>query len=73
MADAIVAGDQARLFAAVEPAIQADPSLVAWLGTPGVGVWLDGYLARVRAVLMDSDDASALPPITTAVGDDPII
>jgi hypothetical protein len=56
MADAIAAGDQAALFAAVEPAIQADQTMMAWLGAPGVGAWLDGFLSRLRSSLAETDE-----------------
>jgi hypothetical protein len=56
MADAIAAGDQAALFAAVEPAIQADQTLMAWLGAPGVGSWLDSYLTKLRAALVEVEE-----------------
>jgi hypothetical protein len=70
MADAIAGGDQASLFAAVEPALRADPGLVGWLGSPGVGAWLDGYLHRLRTALVaDADGSSdgASTPVSQAV------
>lgn len=69
MADAIAAGDQAALFAALEPAIKADQTLMAWLGASGVGAWLDSYVSRIRNALhLDESNftpASSNSPIPT--------
>jgi hypothetical protein len=63
MADAIHAGDHTALFAAVEPALRDDPGLIAWLGAPGVGSWLDSYLGRLRTALDEAmvDDPADAP------------
>ena len=77
LAAAIAAGDVAALQRIVLPAVQADPSLGTWLGQPGVGDWLTGYLQRLRVELVGTEPATvepAAPPAETEpADDDPIL
>ena len=77
LAAAIAAGDVAALQRIVLPAVQADPSLGNWLGQPGVGDWLTGYLQRLRVELVGTEPATvepAAPPAETEpADDDPIL
>ena len=72
LAEAILAGDQAALVRAVEPALRRDQSLMAWLSHPATGPWLDQVLAAVRRELQAIADASpAAPPPAADAGPGP--
>lgn len=72
LAAAIAAGDVAALQRIVLPAVQADPSLGTWLGQPGVGDWLTGYLQRLRVELVGTEPATPQAEPEPA-DDDPIL
>lgn len=77
LAAAIAAGDVAALQRIVLPAVQADPSLGTWLGQPGVGDWLTGYLQRLRVEVVGTESATVEPATPLAepetADDDPIL
>jgi hypothetical protein len=75
LAVAIAAGDVAALQRIVLPAVQADPSLGAWLGQPGVGDWLTGYLQRLRTELSGTPTSQPNPSPSESepTDDDPIL
>jgi hypothetical protein len=77
LAAAIAAGDVAALQRIVLPAVQADPSLGTWLGQPGVGDWLTGYLQRLRIELTGNSTPTSQPNPSPSeselIDDDPIL
>jgi len=73
LASAIGAGDVAGLQGFVLSAVQADPSIGAWLEQPGVGDWLTGYLQRLWGQLANAPLVQTAPSAVLTAEEDPVV